>query len=209
MADEMSKRTKDGLLYRSFTQWWLMAVYFGFVFLLLAGAALNPDAPWAGRIASAIGACAIAAAGVITRRSGIVVTSDGLMVRRFLGKETRLRWDQVDNVRLVYRNRVAYVTVEATDGRRLRTEGLTTRSEKSKSGARVVKEIEGHRPPHARYQPNRGATRNAITPEPAPVRTPSEREIQEARIKAVQADLARLRSSLDELPQSKHRGHRP
>ncbi|WP_426573839.1 PH domain-containing protein [Aquihabitans sp. McL0605] len=208
MADDLSKRTRDGLLFRSIYVWWAQVPLYGFIFLLLAGTALNPDAPWTGRIAAGAGAAVIAAVGVITRRSGIVVTPNGLIVRRYLGKETRVDWDQVENVRLVSGGRNAYVAVEVTDGRTLRTQGLATGSTRSKWGHRVVQQIEGHRPAGHRPPPGlhraaQAAAQAADAPQPSPPPMPSERETQQARIKALQVDLARLRSSLDAPSQPK------
>ena len=129
--------------------WWIVAVFWGFILLLMCGAALNSSVPLAGRLV-----CGLIAVGVVVflvraRRAGIEVDRSGVVVRKYSGRVIALAWGDVDSFALVSNgsfNNGVYVAVRAADGRVLKTQGLVAASSRSKSGLALVEALESCRP---------------------------------------------------------------
>lgn len=139
--------TDDGTLYRGIYVWWIMTIFWGFLFLLLAGTALNSTAPATGRAFAAIGCVLLGVWGVITRRAGVFVDRTGVVVRQYSGRSTAVAWSDVGRIETRSNGKGGgWIAVVTTDGRVLRTQGLAANSTRSKWAARVIDDIERHRP---------------------------------------------------------------
>jgi hypothetical protein len=95
--------------------------------LITAGAALDQDVPLAGHIVCGAVAVGIVAVMARARSTGIVVSSEGVQVRRYLGPTARVPWADVVRFELVPTsafNSGAFVAV-VTPRQRYRTQGLT------------------------------------------------------------------------------------
>ena len=73
-------------VFRARTAFFASVVFYGFLFLLTAGAALNPKVPIAGRLACAAIAAGIAYMGQIAWRSGVQVDQEHVTVRKWSGR---------------------------------------------------------------------------------------------------------------------------
>jgi hypothetical protein len=147
MTRPLGTDTDDGTLYRGTYVWWIMVAFWGFIFLLLAGTALNSTAPAAGRAFAAVGCVLLGAWAVVTRRAGILVDHTGLVVRRYSGRCIAVPWPEVDRIEPRSNGKGgAWIAVITTEGRVLRTQGLAANSVGSKWAARVIADMQRHRP---------------------------------------------------------------
>jgi hypothetical protein len=120
---------------------------YGFLFLLTAGAALNPEVPIAGRLACATIAAGIAYMGRIAWRAGVQVDEEQVTVRKWSGRNVAVPWSEVQGFALLSNGKGgAWVSVLTTDGRRLKTQGLAVNSKRSEWGQSVVAQLEATRP---------------------------------------------------------------
>ena len=139
--------TSHAELFRARGAFFIFAVFYGFLFLLTGGAALNPDVPLAGRIACATIAGGIAYMGRIAWRAGVQVDEDHVTVRKWSGQNVVVPWNEVKGFALLSNGKGgAWVSVLTTDGRRLKTQGLAVNSMRSEWGQRVVARLEASRP---------------------------------------------------------------
>lgn len=137
------------MLFRTDYMWWIMVAFWGFIVLLTAGAALNPDVPVLGRIVCAAIAMVIGGWLAYARRAGIKVDQRQVAVRRYSGMNIAVDWDDVSGFELVPTgglNSSVYVAVVLTDGRRLTTQGLCAGSEDSRKGQQLIADLEAMRP---------------------------------------------------------------
>ena len=136
-------------LFRTRYVWWVIAAFWGFVFLLTAGVALNPSAPAVGRIVCGLIAIGIAIFMMRARRAGIETAPEYILVRQYSGRAIRASWPEVDSFVLSRAspfNSGVYIAARLTDGRVLKTQGLVAPSETSKSARSLVEQLESRRP---------------------------------------------------------------
>jgi hypothetical protein len=138
---------EERVLVRTIGVWWIYAVFYGLVFLLAAGAALNPSVPTLGRLACGALACAIAVVMVKARQAGVEVTESHVTVRRYSGINRTVPWSDVAEFQLVpSRNGGVFVAVILRDGAALKTQGLVFGSTESEMGKETIDRLEGMRP---------------------------------------------------------------
>lgn len=124
-----------------------MLAFWGFMFLLMAGAVLNPDVPAAGRLACGAGALGLAAWLIYAWTAGVRVDDRQVSVRRYSGRNTTVDWDQVSRFELVSNgNTGVFVATVLKDGRRLKTQALCASSPNSRRGQALVAQLEASRP---------------------------------------------------------------
>ncbi len=146
-AGDADAHRDERVLVRTIGVWWIYAVFYGFVFLATAAAALNPSVPAVGRLACAATAGAIAFVMVRARRAGVEVTSSHVTVRRYSGMNRTVPWSDVAEFNLISSfNGGAFVAVILTDGVPLKTQGLVVGSSSSVHGHELVNRLESLRP---------------------------------------------------------------
>ena len=134
-------------VFRARAAFLVYTVFYGFVFLLTGGAALNPDVPLAGRLACAAIAAGIVYMGRIAWRAGVEVDEEHVTVRGWSGRNVAVPWSEVQGFALLSNGKGgAWVSVLTLDGRRLNTQGLAVNSMRSEWGHSVVAELEASRP---------------------------------------------------------------
>jgi hypothetical protein len=74
-------QTEASQLFRTRYVWWLIAVVWGFAFVLTAGPRLNPSVPLLGRAACADVAVVIAVVMLHARSAGVETSRAGVLVR--------------------------------------------------------------------------------------------------------------------------------
>ena len=122
-------------------------MFYGLVFLLTAGVALNPSVPVLGRLACGLLAAVIAVVMVKARHAGVEVTQSHVEVRRYSGINRTVPWSDVAEFQLVpSRNGGVFVAVILTDGALLKTQGLVFGSTASVKGKETVDQLESMRP---------------------------------------------------------------
>jgi hypothetical protein len=137
---------------------------YGFLLILLAGAAINPHDPVAGRVTCSVLVLADVAVLVVSWRAGVEFDATGITVRRYSGRTSRVAWSDVQGFAQVKNgngaNNGVFVAVVLTSGRRLKTQGLA-----GGSGSRRVRELIAIlEAAQARYQPTAPSTRSIAEP---------------------------------------------
>lgn len=136
-------------LFRSIYVWWIIGIYWGFVFLLCAGCALNSQLKLGERIFCAICAIAIACWYSFAYRAGIITNLEGITVRKYIGKSISVPWKEVSAFEIVGSspfNTSVFIAARLTNGRLLKTQGLVARSAKCNAASRYIKALENQRP---------------------------------------------------------------
>jgi hypothetical protein len=129
--------------------WWVLAIFYGFIGLLTAGAALNPNVPTAGRVTCAVLALGVILVLVLGWRAGVEVDRETVTVRTDRGTSTTIPWAEVSRFELVSngsRNGGVYVATVDRSGRRHTTQGLAGASPTSARAQRLIAELEALRP---------------------------------------------------------------
>ena len=146
-ADDADVHSDGRVLVRTIGVWWIYVVFYGVVFLLTAGAALNPSVPALGRVACGVVAAAIAVVMVRARNAGVEVTNSHVTVRRYSGMNRTVPWSNVAEFTLISSlNGGVFVAVVLTDGVPLKTQGLVVGSSSSVQGHELVNRLESMRP---------------------------------------------------------------
>ena len=135
--------------FHTVSSWWVFACFWGFIGLLTAGAALNPNVPTAGRVACAVLAVGVISVLVLAWRAGVEVDHDTVTVRTYRGTSTTISWAEVSGFELVSNgsmNGGVYIATVHRDGRRLTTQGLAGAGPTSARAPRLIAELEAFRP---------------------------------------------------------------
>jgi hypothetical protein len=154
---KFDQRRDGAMLVRTIYVWWFYAVFYGFVFLLTAGTALNSSVPAAGRLIRGAIASGIALFMLNARTAGVAVDTSQVIVKRYLGITRTVPWSEVAEFKLVPNgsfNGGVFIAVVLTDGKKLTTQGLVARSRASARAHELVSRLEGMRPSTPRGEPS-------------------------------------------------------